>query len=109
MVRELKNPYTRPDHRQAFDLAVSLYQSGVTDFHIISQQLDHAIEREKRNKIAAKVARLMGGHKPSRAGTPPNTSVVLSDKELSFIKDHYGGEKSRAIHDGLALLMNQAP
>lgn len=67
----MKNPHTRLDHRQAFDLAVELYQSGVTDYHVISQRLDHSIQREQRNRIAARVARILGGHKPSRAGTPP--------------------------------------
>jgi len=45
----------------------------------------------------------------SRPGTPPNTSLVLSADELAFIKQHYGGDKSRAVHDSLKMLMNQAP
>lgn len=108
MKTDLKNPYKLEAHRLAFDQAVELYQSGVTDFHIISQKLDHAIQREQRNKIAAKVARLLGGPKPHQPGTPPNTSLVLSADELTFIQDRYGGEKSRAIHEGLRLLMSKA-
>lgn len=46
--------------------------------------------------------------KRSRAGTPPNTSLVLSADELEFISQEYGGEKSRAIHDGLKLLRDKA-
>lgn len=54
----MKNPYKIKTHRLAFDQAVQLYQSGVTDYLQISKQLDHSIQREMRHKIAAKVARL---------------------------------------------------
>lgn len=55
----MKNPYKRPDRRRAFDQAVQLYQSGVTDYLIISKQLDRSIQREMRHKIAAQVVRLL--------------------------------------------------
>lgn len=105
----MKNPYKLELHRLAFDQAVELYQSGMTDDLQISKQLDPAILRYMRQKIAAQVARLLNKPKPSRAGTPPNTSMVLSADELAFINQNYDGEKSRAIHDGLKLLMNKAP
>ncbi len=51
----MKNPYHRADHRQAFDLAVELIQAGQTDYREIAKQLDPAIAREQRLKIAAKI------------------------------------------------------
>lgn len=54
----MKNPYKIEAHRLAFDQAVKLYQSGVTDYLQISKQLDHSIDRHLRQKIAAKVCRL---------------------------------------------------
>lgn len=52
------NPYHRPDHRQAFDLAVELINGGQADYREIAKRLDHSITREQRLKIAAKVCRL---------------------------------------------------
>lgn len=54
----MKNPYKTEPHRLAFDQAVQIYRSGVTDSLQISKQLDHSIQREMRRKIAAKVRRL---------------------------------------------------
>jgi hypothetical protein len=69
---------------------------------------EFAISRNRAHSATTKAIRLMRGEtRRSRAGTPPNTSLVLSDDELAFISQHYGGEKSRAIHDGLKLLRKQ--
>lgn len=35
------------------------------------------------------------------------SNVILGAEELTFIQSRYGGDKSRAIHDGLKLLMSQ--
>lgn len=40
-----------------------------------------------------------------RAGSKPNTSIILTDDELAFIDRRYGGSKSAAIHEGLRRLM----
>lgn len=42
-----------------------------------------------------------------RSGTKPNTSIVLTEKELDFIEREYGGSKSAAIHEALKRLMNE--
>lgn len=99
----MKNPYKTEAHRLAFDQAVQLLQSGLDRFEV-AKLLDHSIQREMRFKIAAKAARSMNNDSVDR-GTPPNTSVVLTVEELAFIKTCYGGQKSRAIHDGLKLLI----
>lgn len=39
------------------------------------------------------------------SGTAPNTSVILTAKEIEFINRRYGGSKSQAIHQGLAAIM----
>lgn len=62
----MKNPYKRPDHRQAFDLAVQLIESGQTDYRKIAKQLDHSITREQRLKIAAKTCNRHGIKPPKR-------------------------------------------
>jgi hypothetical protein len=42
---------------------------------------------------------------PSKnGGTAPNTSLVLTDDELAFIEEQFGGSKSAAIHAALAAL-----
>lgn len=38
-------------------------------------------------------------------GTPPNTSLVLTDEELQYIDNHFGGSKSAAIHRALERIM----
>lgn len=100
----MKNPYKLDSHRLAFDQAVNLIQSGVDNRFEVAKLLDHSIQREMRFKIAAKAARALNNN-PNRAGTPPNTSVILTDEELAFIQTCYGGQKSQAIHDGLRLLI----
>lgn len=100
----MKNPYKTESHRLAFDQAVQLIQSGVDDRFEVAKLLDHNIQREMRFKIAAKAARSLNNDSVDR-GTPPNTSVVLTNEELAFIKTCYGGQKSKAIHDGLRLLV----
>mgnify|MGYP003512897067 FL=1 len=44
--------------------------------------------------------------KASRAGTKPNTSIVLTPEELDYIERKFGGSKSAAIHEALRRLMN---
>jgi len=44
---------------------------------------------------------------PSRGGTAPNTSLVLTAAELAFIEERFGGSKSAAIHAALAELMRR--
>ena len=39
------------------------------------------------------------------SGTAPNTSLVLTEIELAFIERRYRGNKSQAIHNGLAAIM----
>lgn len=84
-------------------------QSAITNTLIA----EFGISWDRARRMSAKAIRQLRGEaiKKSRAGTPPNTSLVLSNEELSFIKEHYAGEKSKAIHDGLNLLIarNQAP
>lgn len=41
------------------------------------------------------------------SGTAPNTSICLTEKELQFINQIYGGRKSVAIHASLELLMKE--
>lgn len=85
-------------------------ESGVNQGVITNTLIaEFGISRDRARRMAAKAVRQLRGAaiKKSRAGTPPNTSLVLSDEELSFIKEHYHGEKSRAIHDGLAMLMKR--
>ena len=55
----MHNPYRNTQHRAAFDDAVSLYQSGITDYLQISKRLSPTVPRYKRQAIAAKVCRLM--------------------------------------------------
>ena len=98
----MKNPYKLESHRLAFDQAVELIKSGIDNRFEVAKQLDSGIQREMRRKIAARAARLL--LPKSRAGTPPNTSVILTDEELRFINSCYGGQKSKAIHDGLSVL-----
>lgn len=43
-----------------------------------------------------------------RAGTAPNTSVILTDAELRFIEEQFGGSKSAAIHEALQRLITEA-
>lgn len=38
-------------------------------------------------------------------GTAPNTSLVLTETELAFIERRYRGNKSQAVHNGLAAIM----
>lgn len=40
-----------------------------------------------------------------RSGTKPNTYAVLTQAELDYIKAHWQGRKSAAIHAALAQLM----
>lgn len=83
-------------------------ESGVNQGIITNTLIqEFGISRERARSAAAKAVRqLRGEHvKRSRAGTPPNTSVILTDDELSFINHCYGGQKSRAIHDGLRVLI----
>ena len=51
-----------------------------------------------------------GYDKPVASGTPPNTSLVLTDDELAFIEadPRFNGSKSAAIHAGLAALRDSA-
>lgn len=100
----MKNPYKTEPRRLAFDQAVKLFKSGVDNRFEVAKLLDHSIQREMRFKIAAKAARSLNNDSADR-GTPPNTSVVLTNEELAFIRTCYGGQKSRAIHDGLRLLI----
>lgn len=100
----MKNPYKTEPHRLAFDQAVQLIQSGVDDRFEVAKLLDPSIQREMRFKIAAKAARMFNNDSVNR-GTPPNTSIVLTSEEIAFIKTCYGGQKSKAIHDGLKLLI----
>ncbi len=58
----MKNPYRRPDHRQAHDQAIKLAQQGLDRF-AISKALDHNIPRWKRQQIAAKAVRMTGINK----------------------------------------------
>lgn len=86
-------------------------ESGVNHGVITNTLIkEFGISRDRARRLAAKAVRVLRGEaiKKSRAGTPPNTSLVLSAEELSFIKEHYNGEKSKAIHDGLAMLISQA-
>lgn len=39
------------------------------------------------------------------SGTPPNTSLVLTEAEISFIDRRYRGRRSQAVHQGLSNLM----
>lgn len=103
----MRNSYKRPDHRQAFEQAIKLAQDlPDLDHHAIAKQLDSSIQRETRKRIAAKAHNRV--HLPKRGGTPPNTSLVLNDRELEFINKHYDDSKSAAIHDGLKRLMLEA-
>jgi hypothetical protein len=43
----------------------------------------------------------------TRSGTKPNTSLVLTDEELTFIDQKFGGRKSVAIHEALKRLMEE--
>lgn len=43
---------------------------------------------------------------PNKPGTPPNTSLILTDAELAFIEQHFNGSKSAAIHAALGAMMN---
>jgi hypothetical protein len=45
--------------------------------------------------------------KPKQPGTKPNTSIVLTEKELAFIDEKFGGSKSAAIHEALSRLMDE--
>lgn len=84
-------------------------ESGVNQGVITNTLIEEfGISRDRARSAAAKAIRqLRGEHiKRNRAGSPPNTSLILSAGELAFIQAHYGGEKSRAIHDGLKLLMD---
>lgn len=45
--------------------------------------------------------------KRGRGGTAPNTSLVLTEDELGFISEKFGGSKSAAIHAALAKLMTE--
>lgn len=83
-------------------------ESGVNQGIITNTLIaEFGISRDRARSAAAKAVRVLRGEavKYSRSGTPPNTSLVLSADELAFIKEQYGGDKSRAIHDGLKLLM----
>lgn len=44
---------------------------------------------------------------PVGRSAEPNTNIVLTDNELTFIQERYGGQKSYAIHAALKLLMDQ--
>lgn len=69
---------------------------------------EFGISRDRARSAAAKAIRLLRGEaRHNRAGTPPNTSLILSADELAFINATYNGEKSRAIHDGLRLLIDK--
>lgn len=71
----MKNPYYRTDHREAFDMAVKLVESGITDYREIAKQLAHSINREQRLKIAAKICHKQGINPPA----PPQTRVHIED------------------------------
>lgn len=42
------------------------------------------------------------------SGTPPNTSIVLTDAEIEFINRRFAGSKSAAIHAALGEIMSQS-
>lgn len=42
------------------------------------------------------------------SGTPPNTSIVLTDTEIEFINRRFAGSKSAAIHAALGEIMSQS-
>lgn len=103
----MKNPYKRPDHRMAFEQSIKLAQAlPDLDYHAIAKQLNHNIQRETRKRIAAKACYHIN-HPTLRSGTAPNTSVILNDRELEFINNHFDGSKSAAIHAGLKLLISK--
>lgn len=43
---------------------------------------------------------------PNQPGTPPNTSIVLTEDELTYIEREWGGSKSAAIHAALRRMSN---
>lgn len=43
---------------------------------------------------------------PNKPGTPPNTSIILNDRELEFISTYFGGSKSEAIHKAMEIHMS---
>lgn len=73
----------------------------------LRQRLPGATERQAAQAIATAIRNRLG-EAGWRYGGAPNTHVILSDDELTFIAEHYKGSKSAAIHDGLALLMKRA-
>ena len=68
--------------------------------HSVPEATEDQIRRALRKAVRQKFQLL----RPA-AGSPPNTSVVLSAQEILFIKRKFGGSRSKAIHAGLALLM----
>lgn len=42
----------------------------------------------------------------SKPGTPPNTSLILTDAELAYINRNFDGSKSAAIHQALGAMMS---
>lgn len=60
---------------------------------------------QARRAVRKAIRQKFGLERP--AGGKPNTSVALSDGEIAFIEEAYGGSRSEAIHAALALLMKQ--
>ena len=42
------------------------------------------------------------------SGTPPNTSIVLTEAEIEFVNRRFAGSKSAAIHAALEEIMSQS-
>lgn len=100
---------TNPLHRQAHDLAVSLFISGETNYLAISRQIRAAtgLHRETCRRIAAKVCRveLKRGQAQQKA---PDASVRLTQAEKDYI-GRKGLGSSEAIHRGMRMLMEWEP
>lgn len=54
----IKNPYRRPDHRQAFQEALIWLEAGC-HWHEVAKLLDPDVPRYKRWQIAAKANRIV--------------------------------------------------
>jgi hypothetical protein len=74
---------------------IKLYESGASNMESVTDQLrtEFGISLERAEQAAARAARI----KRHAVGTPPNTSLILTEKQIAYCEAR--GGKSAVIHD----------
>lgn len=92
-------------HGEATDLDTRIKEARRSqDAEQLTQALAEAETLMPR--MAGMLPNIVPPKKSPRAGTKPNTSIVLTQEELGFIERKLGGSKSAAIHEALRRLMD---